>query len=202
MSGPLHGPWVYLVLFAAAVGEDSTGLGLVLPVDTLLLGAASLTAIGELSIPLVVLVVYVGAVIGDSIGWLIGRRFGPAVTRRLDGHLGIDDRRIAQARRIFARWGMWAVAIGRLIPVVRFLMVLLAGDLGLPYRRFLVADVIGVGAWLTLHFSIGYAVGTGVDRFGGTRDLIVIVVLAAVAALAAFLVLRWWRRRRAHLAAT
>jgi len=195
MEGLLHGPWVYLALFGFAVAENSVGLGLVLPIDTLVIGAASLSALGELSAPEIVLVVFVGAVIGDSIGYLLGRRFGPTITGKLDGHLGIDEHRIDQARGFFARWGMWAVAIGRVLPVVRFLVVLLAGDLGLPYRRFLIADCIGVAAWLAMHFTLGYVIGTSVDQIGGTKDLVIGAAIAVTAAVAALLTLRWWRHR-------
>jgi membrane-associated protein len=201
MEGLLHGPWVYLALFCFAVGENSIGIGHVLPIDTLVIGAASLSAIGELSAPEVVLVVFAGAVIGDSIGFVIGKRFGPTITRKLDGHLGINDHRIEQARGFFDRWGMWAVAIGRVLPVVRFLIVLLAGDLGLPYRRFIVADCIGVGAWLAMHFTLGYVVGTSIDELGGTRDLIIIGVLGVAGLVALFLVYRWWRHRHPPVAA-
>jgi membrane-associated protein len=195
MEGLLHGHWVYLALFGLAVAENSIGLGLVLPIDTLVIGAASLSAIGELSAPEIVLVVFVGAVIGDSIGYLVGRHFGPTITRKLDGHLGINDARIEQARGFFVRWGMWAVAIGRVLPVVRFLIVLVAGDLGLQYRRFLIADCIGVAAWLTMHFTIGYVLGTSVDALGGTKDLLIGAAIVLTVAIAAFLVFRWWRHR-------
>ncbi len=200
MEGLLHGPWVYLALFLFAVAENSIGVGLVLPIDTLVIGAASLSAIGELSAPEVILVVFAGAVIGDSIGFLIGKRFGPTITTKLDGHLGINDHRIEQAHGFFDRWGMWAVAIGRVLPVVRFLIVLLAGDLGLPYRKFIVADCIGVAAWLTMHFTLGYVVGTSIDELGGTRDLIIIGVLGLAGLLALFLGYRWWRHRHPPVA--
>jgi len=195
VEGLLDGPWVYLALLLFAIGENSIGIGLVLPIDTLIIAAASLSAIGELSAPEVILVVFAGAVIGDSIGYLIGRRFGPTITRKLDGHLGIDDQRVEQAHRFFARWGMWAVAIGRVIPVVRFLTVLLAGDLKLPYRKFIVADCIGVSAWLAMHFTFGYVVGTSVDALGGSRDLIIIGALGLAGAIAMLLGYHWWRRR-------
>ncbi len=201
MEGLLHGPWVYLALFGFAILENSVGLGLVLPIDTLVIGAASLSAIGELSAPAVIAVVFVGAVIGDSIGFLIGRRFGPAITAKLDGHLGIDDARVAQARAFFERWGMWAVAIGRVLPVVRFLVVILAGDLGLPYRRFIVADCIGVAAWLTMHFTFGFVVGTSVDALGGPKDLLIGGAIGITVVLGAFLTYRWWRHRHARAAA-
>jgi membrane protein DedA with SNARE-associated domain len=90
---------------------------------------------------------------------------------------------------------MWAVAIGRVLPVVRFLIVLVAGDLGLQYRRFLIADCIGVAAWLTMHFTIGYVLGTSVDALGGTKDLLIGAAIVLTVAIAAFLVFRWWRHR-------
>ncbi len=193
----LDGPWAYVVLLVAALAENSVGVGLLLPVETLILAAASLCAVGKLSAAGVIAVILAGALVGDSIGYLIGRRFGPAITRRLDGHLGVTDERVAQTRRVFARWGMWAVAIGRMIPVVRFLVVLLAGDMGLPYRRFLVADAIGIVVWLGVHFSLGYALGSSVDALGGTHDLLLIVACVSIGGTVGALALHWlWRRRR------
>jgi membrane protein DedA with SNARE-associated domain len=201
VDGFLDGPWAYVVLVLAALTENSVGVGLFLPVETLILAAASLCAVGKLSAPGVILVILGGALVGDSIGYLVGRRFGPAITRRLDGHLGVTDERIAQTRRVFTRWGMWAVAIGRMIPVVRFLVVLLAGDMGLPYRRFLVADVIGTVVWLGVHFSLGYALGSSVDALGGTHDLLLIVAGVSIAGVVGALALHWLWRRRATRAA-
>ena len=203
MDGFLDGPWAYVVLLLGALAENSIGLGLFLPIETLVVAAASLCAVGKLSVPVVLLCVVGGALVGDSIGYFVGRRFGPSITRRLDGHLGITDERVAQARHVFARWGMWAVAIGRMIPVVRFLVVLLAGDMGLAYRRFLLADAIGIVVWLGVHFSIGYALGSSVEALGGGHDLLLIVAAFSVLGVVGALVLRWgWHRRALSRAAT
>jgi undecaprenyl-diphosphatase len=199
MDAFLDGPWAYLILLVTAFAENSVGVGLFLPVETLLLAAASFCALGELSAPLVIGSVLVGAVAGDSVGYLIGRRFGPAITRRLDGHLGITDARVDEAHRAFLRWGMWAVAIGRMIPGIRFLVILLAGDSGLPYRKFLIADVAGIVVWVSAHFALGYALGTGVEAVGGTRDLLLVVAATSIGGMIVLLVGRWWmhHRRRA-----
>jgi membrane protein DedA with SNARE-associated domain len=82
-----------------------------------------------------------------------------------------------------------------MIPVVRFLVVLLAGDMGLAYRRFLLADFIGIVVWLGVHFSLGYALGSSVDALGGTHDLLLIVAGVSILGVVGALVLHWlWRR--------
>lgn len=196
MDAFLDGPWAYLVLLVAALAENSVGVGLFLPVETLLLAAASFCAIGELSTPGVLACVFVGAIVGDSIGYLIGRRFGPAITRRLTGHIGITEARVDEAHRAFQRWGMWAVAIGRMIPGIRFLVILLAGDSRLSYRRFLIADVAGITVWIGAHFTLGYVLGTGVEAVGGTRDLLLVVAATSVLGVVVLLVGRWWVHHR------
>jgi membrane protein DedA with SNARE-associated domain len=196
----LDGPWAYLGLFVVALLENSVGLGLFFPVETALVGAAALCATGALSSPWVLAAIIVGAIIGDSIGYLVGRRFGPTITSRLDGHLGITNARIEQANHAFRRWGMWAVAIGRLIPAIRFLVVLLAGDLGMPYRRFLVADVLGILTWTSVHFALGYGVGSGASALGGTDELVAIAVLGLALMVAGALMVRWWTRHQAATA--
>ncbi len=201
MDSFLHGPWAYLVLFAGAFAENSVGVGLMLPVETLIVAAASLCATGHLSVPFVIGVVVVGAIAGDSLGYLIGRRFGPTITRKLVGHVGITDERVAQAHRAFTRWGMWAVAVARMVPGIRFLVILLAGDLRLPYRRFLVADVIGIVVWVSLHFTFGYVLGSSMRSLGGPDELVAVFAICAGGTIACGLMLRWWSHHRASRAA-
>jgi membrane protein DedA with SNARE-associated domain len=201
MDAFLDGPWAYLVLLVAAFAENSVGVGLLLPVETLIVAAASLCATGHLSAPLVIVTIVVGAVAGDSVGYLIGRRFGPTLTAKLTGHVGITEERIAQAHRAFARWGMWAVAVARLVPVVRFLVVLLAGDLRLPYRRFVVADLAGIVVWVAIHFTFGYVLGSSMSSLGGPDELVAVFAICFGGTLAVGLAVRWWSRHRARRAA-
>jgi membrane protein DedA with SNARE-associated domain len=81
--------------------------------------------------------------------------------------------------------------------------VLLAGDMGLPYRRFIVADVIGIAVWLGVHFSLGYALGSSVDALGGTHDLLLLVFGVSILGTVGVLVLHWlWRRHATRAAAS
>ena len=196
MESFLDGPWSYLVLFLGAFAENSIGVGLLLPIETLIVAAASLCASGHLSAPLVLVTVVTGAIAGDSLGYYIGRRFGPALTRRLIGHVGITQERVAQAHRAFERWGMWAVAVARLVPAIRFLVVLLAGDLRLPYKRFLVADVIGVLVWVAIHFTFGYALGATLESLGGEGELVAVFAICLGGTIVGGLAIRWWTHRR------
>jgi membrane-associated protein len=71
------------------------------------------------------------------------------------------------------------VAGGRLVPAVRILVMPTAGASSLPWRRFVLADVAGVAAWATLHVTVGYLVGLGIDQLDD-RTLIVLLAVAAV----------------------
>ena len=90
-----------------------------------------------------------GAIIGDSIGFLIGRRFGKPLFgrlgRRFPRHFGPGH--VALAERVFTRYGVWAVFFGRFIALLRILAGPLAGSLRMPYFRFLAANVCGGIVW-------------------------------------------------------
>lgn len=92
-----------------------------------------------------------GAIIGDSIGFLIGRRFGKPLFgrlgRRFPRHFGPGH--VALAERVFTRYGVWAVFFGRFIALLRILAGPLAGSLRMPYFKFLAANVLGGIVWAT-----------------------------------------------------
>jgi membrane protein DedA with SNARE-associated domain len=79
-----------------------------------------------------------------------------------------------------------------MIPGIRFLVILLAGDSGLPYRKFLIADVVGIVVGVSAH----YALGSGVEAVGGTRDLLLVVAATTTFGVVVLLVGRWWMHHR------
>jgi LPXTG-motif cell wall-anchored protein len=130
-------------------------------------------------------VVTVCATAGDSIGYAIGKRWGPRLreTRLIQKH-GVDawDR----ATGILHRRGAWAVFFARFLPVIRTLTPAAAGTSGLPFRKFLPAAAAGALCWSALHISIGVALGEAAKRIEGvinTGGLIVVGVLIVVAVL-------------------
>lgn len=139
---------VYLLVFGV-VGIES--LGVPLPGEIVLVSAALLSSRQELDVsPVWIGVAAIsGAIIGDTIGYFIGRRFGKPLFerlgRRFPKHFGPGH--VALAEAIFLRWGVFAVFFGRFIALLRIFAGPLAGALKMPYYKFLVANVLGAIAW-------------------------------------------------------
>jgi membrane protein DedA with SNARE-associated domain len=176
---------VYLTV-AAVVGIES--LGIPLPGEVVLVSAALLASRSELAVsPLwVALAALVGAVVGDSIGYAIGRRYGIALLekagRRFPKHFGPSH--LALAERAFARWGVLTVIIGRFIAILRILAGPLAGALRMPYSRFLPANILGGALWTVgttyAIYALGLAAETWLKRFSWAGLVVALVVGASV----------------------
>lgn len=173
---------------AAIVGLESAGLPL--PGETTLLAASYLASIGQLSLPLVIGAAALGAVVGDSVGYFVGRKGGRRFLERYGRYVGITPAKLEKADGYFARHGGKTVFFGRFVAVLRILSGPLAGASNMPYRRFLTANVAGAVVWAatmgTLGFFFGKPVATFLSHLG----------IWALVALAAFLVLRFTLKRR------
>ncbi|GAA1018122.1 membrane protein [Acrocarpospora pleiomorpha] len=138
--------WVY-ALVGLVIGLES--LGIPLPGEIVLVSSALLAAKGVVSPVMVGVCASAGAIVGDSIGYLIGKKGGKPLFdrlgRRFPKHFG--PAHIAKAEAMFQRYGMWAVFFGRFVALLRILAGPLAGALRMPYWRFLVANVLGGIAW-------------------------------------------------------
>ncbi|MEU9716386.1 DedA family protein [Streptomyces sp. NPDC047976] len=150
---------VYL-LVGLVIGLES--LGIPLPGEIILVSSALLASQhGQIDPVVLGLCAIAGAIIGDSIGYAIGRRGGKPLLeklgRRFPKHFGPDQ--VAMAERSFDRWGMWAVFFGRFVALLRIFAGPLAGVLQMPYWRFLVANVLGGILWAGGTTAVIYSVG-------------------------------------------
>jgi membrane protein DedA with SNARE-associated domain len=185
---------VYLIV-GLVVGVES--LGVPLPGEIVLVSAALLASHHELAVDpvLVGAAAITGAVVGDSIGYLIGRRFGlplfERLGRRFPKHFG--PRHVALAERVFSRWGMWAVFFGRFVALLRIFAGPLAGALHMRYRRFLVANVAGAIAWAGGTTAAVYYLGIVAEQWL-SRFSWIGLGLAVVVGVAVMLMVR----RRTH----
>lgn len=164
---------VYLVV-GAVVGIES--LGIPLPGEIVLVSAAVLSSHPELAVNPIGVggAAVIGAVVGDSIGYSIGRRFGlplfDRLGRRFPKHFGPGH--VALAERLFNRWGVRAVFLGRFIALLRIFAGPLAGALKMPYPRFLAANVTGGICWAGGTTALVYFAGppsTGWNGSPGSR---------------------------------
>jgi membrane protein DedA with SNARE-associated domain len=140
-------PYAVASLVCVVIGLES--MGIPLPGELTLVSASLLAATGGLNPWWVAGGAATGAIVGDSIGYLIGRRGGRALLerlgRRFPKHLGPEH--LARAERTFGRWGAWAVFFGRFVALLRILAGPLAGALRVPYRTFLLANASGGIVW-------------------------------------------------------
>lgn len=172
--------------------ECTIGLGFIAPGESGLLVAAT-TATTLPRFLTLWLVVTVCAAIGDSIGYAIGKRFGPRLREtRLIQRYGSDA--WDKATGFLQRRGAWAVFFARFLPVVRTLTPAAAGTSGLPYRKFFPAVLGGALCWSLLHISIGAALGEAARKVEGALSTGGMVVVGVLAVIGVFFLLRYKRK--------
>ncbi|WP_127354450.1 DedA family protein [Actinacidiphila soli] len=189
---------IYL-LVALVIGVES--LGIPLPGEIILISAALLSSQGHVNPVIVGACASAGAIIGDSIGYAIGRRGGRPLFDRLGRRFPkhFSPGHIATAEASFERWGMWAVFFGRFVALLRIFAGPLAGVLKMPYWKFLTANVLGGVVWAGGTTAVIYYVGVVAEPWL-QRFSYVGLGVALLFGLGSFLVVR--RRARAAMAAT
>lgn len=174
-------------------------LGLPLPGESLLIVASILAGRGDLSYVALFLAGWVGAVVGDSIGYLIGRRFGRDLLLRYGGKIGLNAERLANVEAVFARYGPVAVGGARFVAVLRQLNGVVAGSMAMPWHRFLLFNALGGALWVLTWTVVGYYIFQhGADIAALTHKIGYAGM--AVALLAAVGIVAYAYRRRARLA--
>ena len=147
-------------------------LGLPLPGESLLVFASVLAGRGELSLLPLMLSAWAGAVLGDNIGYLIGRRLGRAIILRYGEKIGITADRLNRVEAVFARYGPVTVAFARFVNILRQLNGVVAGMLKMGWRRFLIFNALGGALWVSLWTLAGFYLGEhGSDIKSVAHDL-------------------------------
>jgi membrane protein DedA with SNARE-associated domain len=147
----------YPAVFFLVMGEC---MGVPMPGETALLIAAAAAGTGKMfSIGWVILAASGGAIVGDTLGYWIGRRGGRALVLRLTGKLRIQTEHLEKAERFFDRHGGKAVFFGRSVSYLRVLTALLAGVSRMRYARFLVFNALGGIAWAAVFGCAGFYFG-------------------------------------------
>jgi membrane protein DedA with SNARE-associated domain len=188
----LPGPVVYAVIAALVFCEDAVFVGFVLPGETSVEFGGLLAAHGKISVWLLSTVVVAAGVAGDSVGYEIGRRFGPGILnlRPLRRHRA----RLEKAESLVRRRGAIAVFLGRFIAFFRAVMPALAGISHMPYRRFLPSNALGGLISGVGYVLLGYYVGDAYTKAEGRIGHAAAIAIAGT--VAAGLVVWHFHRRR------
>jgi membrane protein DedA with SNARE-associated domain len=180
----LHSGLVYLVVGLLVFAEDALFVGFVIPGETAAILGGVAASRGQVSVVLMCVVVVLAAIVGDTVGYEIGARYGvrvlsvPALRRR--------ERQVASAEETLARRGGVAVFVARFIAFLRAVMPFLAGLSHMRYRRFLVYNAAGGLIWGVGSVLLGYLAGNSYSRieklFGRGVALVVggLVIVALV----------------------
>ncbi|WP_347353249.1 DedA family protein [Intrasporangium sp.] len=176
---------VYVVVGLVVFLEDAIFVGFVLPGETVAILGGVAASLGHVDLPVVFAVVIAAAIVGDSVGFEVGRHLGPRVLtlRPLRKHRA----RLGRAQDLLARRGGVAVFLARSVAFFRAVMPALAGMSGMRYRTFLAWNAAGGITWGATVVSLGYVAGSSYARveewFGrATAAVIALVVVAAVVA--------------------
>jgi membrane protein DedA with SNARE-associated domain len=178
------GRWGYVVIFAAMLLENA---GLPLPGETVTLLGGYAAGSGQLNILGVMGAAAGGAVLGDNIGYWVGRRLGWGLILKVGRWLGQSPAQLEKLRDQFLRHAGKSVLLGRFVAVLRVVAGPMAGAVGMPYPKFLLCNVVGATLWATTMVSLAWLGGRwipvermvkGVVEFGlGALVLVALIVL-------------------------
>jgi membrane-associated protein len=187
----LSGPLVYLIVAALVFTEDALFFGFVLPGETaVVIGGVIASAHNGVNLPAMMAVVVLAAVTGDSVGYEVGRRFGPAL---LSTRLAVRYHdRIERSRAFMRDKGPAAVFLGRFVALFRAMVPALAGLSPLPYRRFLLFNAAGGLLWGVGYSLLGFLAGAAYAKTAQTVGTVAAGVVGGIVAIA--LCVWLWRR--------
>lgn len=177
----------YLAVFGLVAIES---VGIPLPGESMLIVAAVYAgATGKVSILGVVAAAAAGAIIGDNIGYTVGRFGGWRLMRRYGHYVRITERKLKLGRYLFLRHGGKVVFLGRFVGVLRTYSAALAGANHMPFRRFFAFNASGGIVWAAL-YGLGYYYLAGIVDSLGTPFAVAVILIALVSAITVFVLIR------------
>ncbi|MBC7581985.1 VTT domain-containing protein [Aeromicrobium sp.] len=166
---------ISIIIFA----ESGMMVGFFFPGDTLLFAAGILAATGQLSIVAAIVCISLAAILGDNIGYLIGRKLGPRLFKK--DSVVFRKEYIAQAERFYEKYGTKTMLVAHFVPIIRTFAPVTAGAGHMDRKQFFVYDAIGDIAWAVVVTLAGYFIGSripGIEKF--IEPVILLIVLAVL----------------------
>ncbi len=194
------GHWGYLVIFVIVVLECQALLGLFVPGESLVLTGGFLAKQGIFDPIILIVVIAAAAVLGDSIGFNLGRYLGMGWLTKHGRRFRLCQEHLNRMDGFFTRHGGMAVFVSHFMHLMRALMPFIAGTSPMRYRRFFIFNTVGCIVWATIFVMIGYFVGASwrvvEQRIDCSNQIVVATVLFAIALVCL------WRRFVRHKSVT
>ena len=202
-----NGTWAYVIVGLLAFSEAAFMVGFFFPGETAVVVGGVLAGLGRVNLGVMIVVVVLSAIIGDSVGYEVGKHAGPWLLRRRPPTFRRGERRMLQDTTavkytlgLLERYGGPAVFLGRFIAFARVVVPGLAGMSGLRYRTFLFWNVLGGLCWGIGYTVLGYVVGVSFAHVLSQIGLWSLAVVAVVVTGVAVVEVRRRRRERRRIA--
>ncbi len=182
-----YGPFVYAILFLIVFCETGLVFLPFLPGDSLIFASGTFAAIGQMNFPLLLLILIVAAILGDTINYEIGKHFGKKILNNKKFKL-VKEENLEKADNLIKKYGGAAVFIARFMPIIRTIVPFVVGMGKLQYRKFIKYNALGAVTWVTLFLTIGYLFGNiPAVKSHFTLILLAIIFLSLLPVLIAFI---------------
>jgi membrane protein DedA with SNARE-associated domain len=190
---PLLNKYGYWAVGFMLLVED---FGIPVPGETTLIAAAVFAGAGQLNVVAVGVVGFLAAILGDNIGYLIGRLGGRALILRYGRYVFLTGERLEKAEGFFGRHGGKIVVVARFIEGLRQANGIIAGITGMHWLRFLACNALGAALWVGTWVSVGYLAGNHIGTIYDNVTKYSYYALAALGVLIVALIIRQVVRRR------
>ena len=151
------GVWTYAILFAVIFAETGLVITPFLPGDSLLFAAGTFAALGSLNVIILWLVLFIAAILGDTVNYWIGNKIGPAVFEK--DYRFLKREYLDQTQEFYDKHGGKTIVLARFVPIVRTFAPFVAGVGTMNYGRFLTFNVVGAFIWTAMFVALGYFFG-------------------------------------------
>lgn len=185
-----HGNATYAILMAIVFVETGFVIMPFLPGDSLLFAAGAVASRGFLSAPLLAVGLFVAAVLGDTVNYQIGKAIGPRVMKS-ESSRWFNKKHLVKTHKFFEKYGPKTIVLARFVPIVRTFAPFVAGAGAMNYRTFIVYNVVGAAAWVTLMLGSGYLLG----QIPFVKERFELIVIGIVVLSVLPMVIEWWRAR-------
>lgn len=191
-----YGVWTYAVLFLIIFAETGLVVTPFLPGDSLLFAAGAFCAKPEtgLNVHVMAALLFVAAVIGDTLNYWIGSKVGPAVFKREDS-IFLRRKHLDRAHAFFEKYGGRAIILARFVPIVRTFVPFVAGVGKMTYSRFIAYNVIGAFVWIYFFIYAGFMFGNQPFVQKNFKLVILAIIILSVVPIV-YELWRGWRESR------
>src|ERR687896_182667 len=170
------GIFVYFGLIFIVFAETGLAVGFFLPGDSLLVVAGLFAATGKLNLAILLSTLFIAAVVGDAVGYYTGLRLGPRLFKRQKSLL-FHPSHLQKAHAFYEKYGGKTIIIARFVPIVRTFAPIVAGAAQMPYRTFVVYNVVGGFLWVFGMILAGYFLGRAFPFLREHLEIVVIVIV-------------------------